>query len=234
MVLLTKSLFAIFMVIFVFLLFFVLIRSRITQEETQQEFDYYDKYNKVLLAVISNSNCLSFGNTLSSDTYTTVHGMLDYDKLEAKTNKNKDLWCVENFDFIYNLEIQDEAHNTWNVGPLDVNPIAIEDSMRFSLPVVVRFDNGIVHYATISMNAYLGTVPRFYGAIKQACVLKEERNYPLLIKEEIKYYQLNNTFYIGDHYFHPYFSCAVSNFTIPKGKSIVYFHFDNGRLEVDV
>lgn len=233
MVLLTKSMFAIFMVMFVFLVFFIIINSRVSSEKIDSEFDFYDKSNTLLQAVLANSNCISVGNLLESRYSTTVRGMLDANKLELLHMENKDLWCVESFDLIYNIEVEDEAANRWLIGPVGLPSFAAERKIRTTLPSVVRFDNGIVHSAKVSINVYTGRIPSLYGAIKRACTLHETIAYPFESEYDIMYFTTNNTFYIGKtNYFSPYFSCEVSSFRISKGKNIVYLEYDNAKLSV--
>lgn len=235
MTLLTKSLFAIFMVLFVFFVFFMVVGGKISKLQDEEQFSAYDRVNKVMLTVLSNPNCLSVGNQLSSETSSTIQGVLDIHKLDNLNNENQDLWCVENFDFIYNLEIEDEAYNRWQIGPVDIHPDGYDRKVQITLPVVVKFDNGIVHSAKASLNAYTGNIPRFLGAIKETCVLHQPRTYSLNTDLIVGYYESNNTFYIGEsHYFFPYFSCKVGNFSVPKGKNLIYINYNNGRVGVEI
>ncbi|MBN1502436.1 hypothetical protein JW930_02750 [Candidatus Woesearchaeota archaeon] len=233
MTLLTKSMFAIFMVVFVFLVVFLLIQNRVQRLESGQQFDYYLKGNRFLTALISNPNCLSLGQ-LQDRKSDTIQSALDVNKLNLNDGKNQDLWCMENYDFIYSIEVEDSSRNMWRIGLLNQDPRWSERKIKITLPCIVRFDNGIVHAGTVSLIEHVGQIPRFYGLIKESCVTKESRTVKINTGYDLKYEDDTNTFFMGDDYFFPYFSCRVEPFEISKGTHLVYLSYKDGSLKIKV
>lgn len=230
---LNKTMFAIFLVIFVFFMFFTVIKLRVEAKEEKAHFDQYDYVNKFFLTFLSNPNCLSVGSDINKEKHTAIQGVLDNKKLNKYDKDNEDMWCVENFEFLYSITILDTVNQkSWLIGLLNQNPFWTERSIGLSLPGLVRYEDGTAHLAHMSINAYFGEIPKFIGAIKKTCLLKSKDTYHVNLNHNIKYISDNNSFHIDTDQFFPYFSCGVNDFEIKKGQHLIYISADNNNVNI--
>ena len=218
-----KSLFAIFLVIFVFFIMFSVIKSRVSKTKTREHFSSYELNNQYFLTFLSNPNCISIGNYQNTNRYSAIQGVIEAEKLQSFDQKNSDLWCVENFDFLYTFEVEDtSAGNQWLLGLTAINPEWAERKLQTSLPCAIRYKGGIVNPGIIYLYTYYGEIPGFYGKIKKSCVSQKDLKFNLESQYKISYNNTKNLFCIDKSCFKPYFSCKVESFTIPKGKNLIY------------
>ncbi|MBD3203081.1 hypothetical protein GF327_02205 [Candidatus Woesearchaeota archaeon] len=227
----SKSLFAIFIVLFVFFILMTVLRARSSQKQTQRHFDYYDLASRFILVLLSNPNCVSMGNYLNQGKYSAIQGVLEAEKLKIFDENNADLWCVENFDFMYALVVKDlDTQSSWRIGPFINSFDWVQRQIKITLPCVIRYQGGIVHNGAASLTTYIGNIPGFYGKIKESCTLKKDLEYSLDVDQNIRYE--NNQFCIDEFCFKPYFSCTVHDFYLEKGEKLVYLNFENNEVEV--
>ncbi|MBT7392979.1 hypothetical protein HN827_09215 [archaeon] len=228
-----KTLFAIFLVLFVFFMFFTVTKSRVENKSEKLYFDQYEFTNKFLLSFLSNPNCLSIGSEINGEKHTTVQGVLDVRKLNKFDRDNEDMWCVENFDFLYSVNVLDTQNKkTWRLGILNPDPFWSERTIGVSLPGIVRYEDGTGHLAQIGMNAYFGEIAKFIGEIKRSCLLKRKNNFEFNTKYKIKYSSENNLLNIDTDNFYPYFSCHVNDFEIEKGTHPVFLSAKEENVSV--
>jgi hypothetical protein len=231
MTLIIKPLLAIFIVIFIFFIIISILNKNISSKKEKEHFDYYSKVNNFLLVLMSNPNCVSVGIKNDNQSQEVLQGVLDINKLNMYNNTNKDLWCVENFDFLFSLEIQDFHENkTWILGLNNTNQNWAERKVSQILPGVIRYNGTKINLGKIEFFAYIDDISTFYGTIKNVCNNHNPKTIKLNSKYKITYNQTLNKFFIGEKYFYPYFSCEVKDFEIPKGKSLVYLDYKDHKL----
>jgi hypothetical protein len=230
---LNQTMFGIFLVIFVFLMFFTVLKLRTDVKVEEASFEQYEEANKFFLTFLSNPNCLSVGNEINKVRFTTIQGVLDTNKLDKYDMDNEDLWCVENFNLLYTIETLDMTNSKyWTVGILEKHPFWAERIVRASLPGITRYPDGTAHLAEVSINAYFGAIPYLVGSIKRACLLKRGETLDLNIRHDVKYLAVNNSLHIDTDYFFPYFSCKVDDFVIPEGDQLIYVNYMDGKVSV--
>jgi len=232
-----KSMFAIFIVIFVAFIAFEVVKSRTTFIEEREHFSYYEKVNSFLISLLS-SKCLISDYEMNNYNYQSERtSYLSAEKLFKRHGENQDIYCVENFDFMYTLDIEDlsggSVSKSWRLG-LSKEPDWAEREITVSLPVAIGFSGGDTHPGRAILKAYIGNIPRFYGAIKLVCNTKDEASYELSTKHEINYDNNTNMMCVGDQCFFPYFSCRVNPFSIGKGKHLVYISFNKTDQTLNV
>lgn len=211
----------------------MVIRTRISRTQTKEHFDYYDKANKFFLNFLSNPNCISVGDYLTSESHAALQSVLEFEKINRLNRNNKDLWCSENFDFLYSVEIKDmETLSSWIIGLNRTEHDWVDRKIRTTLPCVLRYSGGIVHSCSVSLNAYISDISRLYGLIKERCILKDEKSFRIDTVYEIEYINENNEFCIDEDCFHPYFSCYVNDFKITKGNNLVLISSENNKVRV--
>ncbi|MBU0757468.1 MAG: hypothetical protein KKF44_05355 [Nanoarchaeota archaeon] len=236
----TKSLFAVFVVLFVFFIFFILFKSRIDASKSEEQFSNYDIHMTFFQKFLGNSNCVSVGNSVTSNNYASLHGVLDAKKLMNLSRNNKDMWCMENYDFIFYVDVLDmETRSTWRVGVDPDQTNFLSDSnlvnlvkVKSSQPVVIRYEGGIIHPGTVSLVSYFGTIPKLYGTIKNACISEETTIFQFDTFRKVSYTNSDNGFCVNEDCFTAYFSCKVEDFEIEKGKKLLYIQYMDNHVKV--
>ncbi|MFH0876103.1 MAG: hypothetical protein V1859_09275 [archaeon] len=232
-----QPMFAIVIVIFVFFVLFMVLSQRTNEAKTDQYFSGVDYHNNFFVALLTNSNCVSTGKSFNTtQVYEDIHSLIEEKKLRSLNYRNQDLWCVENYKFMYSLKITDtQTKSSWVVGLDDTSKIFSDDKaftkIKSSLPCAIRYDGGVVHSCIASLSTYHGKIPQLYGMIKERCIAKDNAIYKLYSDYEIKY-SANNLFCIGKDCFFPYFSCNVGEFTIPKGENLIYMKYEDNSVKV--
>lgn len=230
-----KSLFAVFLVIFVVFIAIASLRSRTGILEQKHHFDYYQLTDNFLLSFLGNPACLTIGDYYNESRQVPVQGLLDFRKLNKTQRKNSDLSCTENFCFLYSIEVNDlKNKKTWFIG-LDTKDYPwVERKIRTSLPVAIMYDQTNVNLGEAILNAYTGQVPLFYGTIKKVCNTEQDESYPINTNYIISYDNEQNQFCVGKECFYAYFICEVNSFSIPKGEHIIYISYKNDSIKVVV
>lgn len=230
-----KSLFAVFLVIFVVLIAIASLRSRTEILEQKQRFDYYELTDNFLLSFLSNPACLTVGDYYNESKQVPAQGLLDFYKLNKTQRKNSDLSCTENFYFLYSVEVNDlKNKKSWFIG-IDTKDYSwVERKIRTSLPVAIMYDRTNVNLGEAILNAYIGEIPLFYGTIKKVCNTKQDESYSLTTNYVISYNNNQNQFCVGKDCFYAYFICEVTSFNIPKGEHIIYISYKNDSIKVVV
>ncbi len=243
----TQSLYAIFLVIFVAFVAFSVVSSRTSVLEQRNKFTAYDDSLRLLTALI-NSPCLVVdyfqetkgGNPRNYQVGTK--GYLSVDKLNLLHNENKDVYCVDNFRFLYTLDIEDLFNRkTWRLG-LRARPGWITESidsanseeMYFtrSFPIALNYNFQEIHPGYATLTVYAGTIPSFYGSIKLACVTRESATLPIKLRRTVRYNSTDARFCVNSECFFSFFPCRVKNFSLAPGSHILFLKYLNNTLEV--
>ncbi len=236
MALTTKTMFAIFLVLFVFFILFMILGQRSAKLQEKQYFDHRSMHNRFFLMLLSNSNCFSVGDKLNSH-FSDVHAVFEEKKLSASDMLNTDPWCIENYQFLYSLKVTDRmTMSSWQIGLDDTDPfwdrIFADSKVSTILPCVVRYEKGVTHGCTVTLSTYSGSLPRMYGLIKESCVSKRSYAYSLDSDFPIRYESSTRRFWLGDHSFFAYFSCPVDDFSLPEGENLLYVANERGNVRV--
>jgi hypothetical protein len=222
-----KSIFAIFLVIFVMFVVFTIIRSRSSYQTEKAQSEYYS-IASAFLNSMAGSPCFSVGNESADSGQVTTEAFLSQEKLDYYNNGNEDLPCVNSYDFLYSFSVVDtESRRTWRIG-LKNEPIFAEKTITLALPVSIKYNSKIptINSGYAAVTAYIGSVPSFYGRIKQACTTHESIDYSLSSEFSVSYNSTFNVFKIGDQSFYPMFSCAVKDFRIEPGKRLLVIAYN--------
>ncbi len=232
-----KSLFAILLVLIVFFVVFTLLQSDVMTKSQELKFSQYKNTEDFFMAILS-TPCLTIGNYSWKWQY-PIQGVLDYEKIDYYNNKNEELKCVENFDFLYSIIINDlENGKQWIIGlrtePSE-KPEFAERMIANSLVVSIKYNTTIppeIHTGRAILKVYTGNIPSFIGTIKRVCHSKTNEDFNLRTDYTIRYNNVSNTLYIGKNYFYPYFSCPVSKFLIKRGDHIISIRYSKGGVRV--
>ncbi|MGC8929086.1 MAG: hypothetical protein ACP5OZ_00975 [Candidatus Woesearchaeota archaeon] len=233
-----KSMFGIFIVLLVFFILYTVMQGNVGVKIQEQQFSSYYELENTFLSLLG-SHCISIGN-YSTRWQLPIQSVLDYKKLE-ESNNNQELWCVENFNFMYSLKITDlENGKVFNLG-IKNYPNFSERTITATLASSIKYNathpvtNGSlpeIHQARASLTIYTGNIPLFYGKIKKVCHSKTRETYNLITDYSISYDSKKNVFRVGDFYFYPYFSCNVRSFNLTRGKYLVVIDFKENQVIV--
>ncbi|MEM3370530.1 MAG: hypothetical protein QXW00_00325 [Candidatus Woesearchaeota archaeon] len=229
-----KSIFAIFTVIFLMFVIMTLLGSRTSSQKAKFTSEYYALATSFLKAMIA-SDCFAYKEKEGSWT-TASQAVLYQQKLDYYNRGNEDISCVEQYDFLYTFRVVDSlTGKEWRIGLLN-EPQFAEDTLTIALPIAIRYPSEVptINPGFASITAYIGSIPSFYGKIKQACRSHEGMQHILISDYNIRYDNFTNTFYVGEYLFFPRFECSVGNFTIPKGKSLVLISYNESSNSVRV
>ncbi|MEM2121940.1 MAG: hypothetical protein QXU20_04770 [Candidatus Woesearchaeota archaeon] len=234
-----KSMFGIFIVILVFLILYTVIQGNVGVKIQEEQFSAYYDLENTMLSLLG-SHCISIGN-YSTKWQLPIQSVLDYVKLEQLNNNNQELYCVENFNYMYSLKITDlENGKVFNLG-IKNYPEFSERTITTTLTSTIKYNtthpitNGSlpeIHQARASFTIYTGNIPSFYGRIKKVCHTRTKETYNLITDYSISYDSKKNIFRVGDFYFYPYFSCNVRSFNITKGEYLVVIDFKENQVIV--
>ncbi|GEM_PF-3305704 len=221
-----KVFFAIFIVIFVMFVIFTVLRSRGSATIEKAQSEYYTLTSNFLMAMLG-SPCFAVGDFEKANWQITTAAFVDEMKLNYYNNGNEDLTCVENYNFLYSLTVVDSINGKrWRIG-LKEEPEFAERKLSIALPVSIRYNSTIpaIHPGYAAVTAYIGNIPSFYGALKQACTTHETIQTELSSDYTIRYNNTLNIFYIGDYIFYPNFRCMVKDLTLEKGKYLMIIKY---------
>ena len=222
-----KSIFAIFLVIFVMFVVFTIIRSRSAYQVEKAQSEYYS-IASAFLNSMAGSPCFSVGDESANSMQVTTEAFLAQEKLDYYSNGNEDLPCVNSYDFIYSFNVIDtESRRAWRIGLKD-EPAFAEKTITLALPVSIKYNSAVptINSGYAAVTAYIGSVPSFYGRIKQACTTHEDIDYSLSSEFLVSYNSTLNVFRIGAQTFYPRFSCAVKDFAIEPGKHLLIVSYN--------
>ncbi|MFH1398708.1 MAG: hypothetical protein ABIG95_01195 [Candidatus Woesearchaeota archaeon] len=226
-----KSLFAVFLVIFVLLIAVTSLKTRTTTVLQRQNFDYYSQMNSFLLSYLSNPSCHTIGG-YDAGYQIPAQGVLDFYKIN-KTNNNADLSCAETFQFMYSLQIDDSVNKKqWVMGITKKDYPWVERVISISLPIAILYDRNNIHLGEASLIAYTGEIPLLYGTIKSVCNSQQNTTFALLTEYSVRYDSVKNEFCVASDCFTPYFTCNVLSFTIPKGEHILVIRHSKQTVRV--
>ena len=233
-VLTVKIIFPIILVIIFFFIFINLTTSRAQKNKMVSDFDYYTRLNTFMKIFMSTPSCGALGR-ISNETgnQAPIRAIFEVDKLNIYDRTNKDPGCIQNFDFIYTVEIEDlKNKKTWIIGPINTDPEWAEREISTSFPCVIKYSNGITDSGLLKLYAYIGGIPDLYTAIKKVCMTNEDETVVLNSLYDIKYSSSSNQFSVGTDYFHPSFPCRVGDFSINRGKHILYINYMDGGVKI--
>jgi hypothetical protein len=213
----------------------MILNARTSTLKSRQNFDYYYLSNNFNLALLSEPDCFAIGDYGNESWQIPVQGLLSSTKLDYYNKKNFDLDCIQNYDFLYSLEIRDtSSDNKWDIGLQNIDSSIYEREIRIPFFVSIMYNNDPANITTGKsiLTSYIGEIPRFYGEIKKSCNFGFDENYRINTHNVISYKNANNKFCIGEYCFYPSFSCKVNDFIIPKGKHLVRLNYKKGNLTI--
>ncbi|MCX6710602.1 MAG: hypothetical protein NTZ02_00755 [Candidatus Woesearchaeota archaeon] len=223
-----KSIFAIFLVIFVMFVVFTVIRSRSAYQVERAQSEYY-ALTSSFLSSMAGSQCFSVGDDEGiANWYVATEAFLSQNKLDYYNNGNYDVDCVEEYDFIYSFTVVDSiTRRTWRIGLRD-EPDFAEQKITIAMPVSIRYDSEIatINPGFAAVTAYIGSVPSFYGKIKQSCTTHENMQHVLISDFNVSYNSSSSVFKAGNQSFYSRFPCAVKDFAIEPGRHLVIISYN--------
>ena len=220
-------LFAIFIVIFIVFVVFTMIQNRGTSSIVKAQSEYYTIAKDFLIAMVGNP-CFSVGDYKKEGWQITTEAFLSQEKLDYYDRGNEDLDCVENYDFLYSLVVVDTQNKkTWRIGLVE-EPVYAQKKLTVAIPVSIKYNTKIpeVHPGYAVLNAYIGSVPAFYGTIKQVCRTHDTIKTQITTNYKIHYNNTNNILYVGKQFFYPRMGCRVKSFNIEKGTYFLIIKYD--------
>lgn len=226
-----KPLFAVFMVIFVVFITFEMVKTRANVLEQREHFDYYGLSTDFLKALLT-SRCFSAEyNVKGMDRQGISAGYLSARKLMIADRHLREPECVENYRFMYTLEVDDSVNGrVWRIF-MDKKPEWASRVVSVSVPVAIDYDTLTINPGRAILHAYIGSIGRFYGAIKEICNSHSEATFRLSNRRRVSYNNTENEFCYGSSCVYPDFNCRVNSFSLNKGSSLVYLKY-NGNLTV--
>ncbi|MBD3204342.1 hypothetical protein GF327_08675 [Candidatus Woesearchaeota archaeon] len=233
-VLTTKILFAIFMVLIVFFIFFNLFSTRYEKNKLKKDFGYYTKLNSFMNVFMSTPECGALGRVSEeSGSQSPIKAIFEAEKLSKFDRKNRDPWCAQNLYFIYTAEIIDIKNTkSWIIGPVNNNPEWLERRLTTTFPCIIKYKKGISNPGLFKLYVYIGKISDFYTNIKKSCIANKDLTFRLDSDFDIKYLNSQNKLIIGTDYFHPYFPCKVNDFSVKKGKKLIYIQYENNQVNI--
>jgi hypothetical protein len=228
-----KAIFAVFLVIFVMFIAISSLSTRNSNLTVGTDYILREKINNFFMAFIANPACLTAGDNTNSSKQTPVLGLLDYAKIRNSHNQNKDMSCMENYDFLYSIQVTDlVSAKSWISGLNDTKPGWAAKTIKRTMPIAIMYDGTSINLGEISIYAYSGDPAGFYGTLKRICSSRKSQVYDISNQEKITYDPGINQFCIGAYCFTPYFSCEVNTFTIEPGHHKIYLQYNGGTLQV--
>ena len=227
--------FGIFLVIFVFLLFYMVLQSRISTLSSRRNFDYYYYSNNFLLALLSEPDCIAIGNYGNESWQVPTQGVLSTKKLDYYHKKNIDLDCLDSYEIIFSLDVRNIPTNeTWNLGVQTLDENVYERTIKIPMFVSIMNNEDPANITTAKaiLTTYIGELPDFYINLKKSCNLHIEKDYKITTHEKITYSNDKNKLCFGDSCFYPHFTCNVEDFNLTKGTHVVRFSYNKGNLNV--
>ncbi|MBU0757986.1 MAG: hypothetical protein KKF44_07990 [Nanoarchaeota archaeon] len=232
-----KSMFAIFLVVFVFFMFFSLIKSKNEALIKKEYFGSFSEVNNYFQAMIGNPQCLTKDDLGGAGLSLSSEGLLSKTKLDKYSGWNRDISCVENYDFLYTLQVKDlDSGKLWNIGINDTDPEVAKDMgieiVQRDVFVSVFYRTDEINFGKAIFKAYYSQEIDFYSAIKKACALKRNGEFSLETFMDISYDDENAAFCIHELCFIPEFQCIVNSFDIPEGSHLVYLKYEDNVLDI--
>jgi hypothetical protein len=223
-----KSIFAIFLVIFVMFVVFTVIRSRTASQTERAQSEYYATAG-LFLSSMAGSPCFSVGDDKSTGAWQmATQAFLSQEKLDYYTNGNYDVPCADVYDFMYSFSVVDSiTRKAWRIGLKD-EPVFSEQKITLAMPVSIKYDSEIttINPGFAAVTAYIGSVPMFYGKIKQACASRESIQHILISDFSVSYNRSVSVFKVGNHSFYSRFPCAVRDFAIEPGRHLLIISYN--------
>jgi len=228
-----KSIFAIFLVIFVMFVVFTVLRERRAYQLERAQSEYYSLASSFLTAM-AGSECFSAGSDDIAG-YSSQEAFLSQKKLDYYHNSNSDLSCVDEYDFLYTFTVADSiTGRTWRIGLRD-EPDFAEQKITIAMPISIRYETkATINPGFAAVTAYIGSIPTFYGKIKQACTTHESIQHLLYSEFNVSYNRSNGLFRVGNYSFYSNFPCAVQNFSIPRGEHLMLVSYDEKSNSVRI
>ena len=231
-----KALFAVFLVIFAVFAVMMQIQTRSKFIKESGEIDYFGKASNFFLIMLSSPDCFAYGSYEGETVQKPIQGVLSNKKIMKYKNKNADLSCIDNYDFIYSIHVLREGslpHYDFRIGANFTDTSWAEKSLSIPLTVAIRYDDLSIYTTQIILDAYFGSVPKFYGKIKEVCALKEGREYQISTPVSLSYNATAHEFCIGKDCFTPSFSCPLDSFSIDPGNDqLLFIDFTNSTVKV--
>ncbi|PIU29619.1 hypothetical protein COT07_04990 [Candidatus Woesearchaeota archaeon CG07_land_8_20_14_0_80_44_23] len=230
-----KSIFAIFLVIFVMFVVFTVIRSRSAYQMERAQSEYYSLASS-LLSAMAGSECFSVGSDEIAGWNAAPEAFLSQKKLDYYNNGNCDVSCVDEYDFLYSFTVADSiTGRTWRIGLRD-EPDFAEQKITIAMPVSIRYDSEIatINPGFAAVTAYIGSIPSFYGKIKQACTTHEDMQHVLISDLNVSYNSSSSVFKVGKQSFYSRFPCAVRDFKIEPGRHLLIISYNESSNSAKV
>ncbi|MFH1591516.1 MAG: hypothetical protein ABIC95_06340 [archaeon] len=241
----TKTLYAVFLVIFLSFIAFTVVNSRSSVLSQKEFFDSHRHVDNFFAALLT-SPCtvqehypVIDGRTSDRNYQIETEGYLMVDKLTYLDKENKDIYCVDSYHFLYTVIIEDLMNKKeWVLGLRGEPNWAYGDQgthvISRSYPVALNYNFAEIHPGYATIYAYVGDIPRLYGTIKMACVARDQRSLSLDLPVDIKFTTEYGEFCIGAECFFAFFPCRVKEFSIPAGERLVLITPKDDGVEVMV
>jgi len=169
-----------------------------------------DRSRNILETLTGNKNCLAYeevGSVEGKDVLLNSHKIIDLNKLEEFSSNFDELEpdCVRDFNFGYRVKVKTFPVNISTLGPETINieiesdiwtfgdrefseDESLEEMIRVSIPVVVRYDQSAFLPGMMSITLVNGELERLAGFIEESCFTEKEStltlhlNYPVELK----------------------------------------------------
>ncbi len=222
-----KILFIVFVVILMFVVFFIVLKSNVEQSNKSVG-DQYTDANQFVMGILSDPSLVEgdYSNT-------PIQGLFVAEKLSNQA-PNKELDNINNIGFLYSVRIFDEVNGkSWTLG-LSTAPFFSEKTISFSYPVAIEYknENSKVDYGKAVVNLYFGEIPTLISEIKGECAVKRKRYLSVNTKYPVVYNQSSGMVNVSGQVFYPFIPCSVKSFAIPKGKHLLLISFENNQVIV--
>jgi len=227
---LSNAFFVIILMIIVFIILFVFFSSKTSMLEEKLYQSNVEYTNNMLSIYLNNQQCIAFSG---ANNQIPTQSLIDFEKVLAQDNKNRDLFCMPYFRGIAYVQILDTAtKQVYNLTINKSNPKWADSIITSSMPIALYYSGNNIRLGLAKLTIYYGVIPDFYSVIKRATYFKQNFTMPLNNKYRIRYDNSTNIFCIQEDCFFAKFYCSVNSFEIPKGQHIIIMDYNNNSLQV--
>ncbi len=221
MALTTNMLYAVFLVIFTFILLISILSNKKGVAEQELHFSPYAEIYSVSETLFG--KCLAAGSDIPGSDLINIQGLLSPALLSAYAGLPGDVRCASSERFLYKVHVHEVVGSSWEFGHAPVR-----SDRQISIPVHLSLYNGPsdIRPVTAELTAYFSDEIDFYGTIKRACRYRKSFEEHMLLTGTISYD--GDLFCISQDCFKAAFSCPVSPFTLEEGDHLLLISYEGG------